>query len=126
MIQQQRVTRSTRRLLVEVVDPAGVAIQGADIHFEIDGVQVGSVFSSQGNASIEMDDQDVEITISAIVGFETQAISLRASVGAHRFVFANVPRAVAKGTPSARCPDGTTGQPCVTCNIGGSTVRICG
>lgn len=117
---------SLRKLLVEVVDQAGVPVQGADIHFEINGIKVGSVFGSQGNASIEMNNQDVEITICVIVGFETQAVSLHASVGAHRFVFNNAPYAVVKGTPSARCPDGTTGQPCVTCHIGGSTVRLCG
>lgn len=117
---------STRKFLVEVVDPMGVPLDGADIHFEVNGSGAGSVFSSQGNASIEIDDQDVIITIRVDHDLETQIASVPAGVGSHRFVFDNASRGLTKGSPSARCPDGTTGQPCVTCNIGGSTVRICG
>lgn len=115
-----------RRLFVDVLDPMGSPIHGADIHFEVNGMEIGSVLSSEGNANIELGDQDVTITIRVIVGSETQVISLNSDVGAHRFVFSNAPRTITAASPSARCPDGTTGQPCVTCNVGGSTVRICG
>jgi hypothetical protein len=114
------------KFLVEVVDPMGVPLDGTNIHFEINGSKVGSVFSSQGNASIEIADQDVVITIFVDHDFETQVASVPASIGSHRFVFDNASRALTKGPPSARCPDGTTGQPCVNCSIGGSAVRICG
>lgn len=117
---------SMRKFLVEVVDLTGVQLDGANIHFEVNDSSVGSVFDSQGSASIEIADQDAVITIRVDHDFETQVVSVPAGAGSHRFVFDHTSRAPAKGTPSARCPDGTTGQPCVTCNIGGSTVRICG
>lgn len=116
---------SGRRIVIHVVDANDNPIPGSDILFSINRVPVGGVRSSAGSASLDMPESSVVVDVSAMVGQFTQSAHLPPGFDTHIFRFSQTRVYQSVGPPVASCPDGTSGQPCVDCDIGGIIVRIC-
>ena len=116
---------TSRHVTIEVVDADGRLIQGADIDFVVNATPVGGVRRSVGKASIVVPDPQAVVEARATVMLLTQTAQLPPGQDAHTFRFAQASMFKSFAPPEARCPDGSSGQPCVDCQIGGSIVRIC-
>lgn len=55
----------------------------------------------------------------------TRSLVLDAQQDVVEFTFKALPRFRVPVPPVVRCPDGTTGSPCVTCSDGNATWRMC-
>lgn len=108
---------------VVVVNEDGQTVIGARVEISADGVPLGD-FVTGGESSIETD-EDVAVTLRVeIAGFSVSAIVAPGS-RSQRIVIPTSRVFPYAAMPTARCPDGTAGQPCVTCQVGGRTIRIC-
>jgi hypothetical protein len=120
----------SRLIEILVEDVNGQPIWGANITFTVDGTPAGEVIGSYGRASIEIP-ANATLHVEASLGnIKQDATVARATMTApktvsHRFQFAKVPSLVVPAAPEARCPDGSTGRPCVKCLINGKTVTVC-
>ncbi|MGD0950766.1 MAG: hypothetical protein ABSA52_25575 [Candidatus Binatia bacterium] len=116
-----------RRVVIRVVDPAGDPIQGAAIWFSINGTRAGIVQTGHsGSASIHVPDSSVVVDVTARLSqFTPQTAQLPPGLDTYTFRFPHNPHLKFFAPPLARCPDGSTGMPCVDCDIGGIIVRIC-
>lgn len=118
---------SARRISVTISTQAGQSLEGVDLEFFVDGKPWGSIVRSTGCPTIE-----VPGAKTLEVRGHYQGVTFKHTFGAHESDYKIVAPIAQKvntpppGPPEARCPDGTTGQPCVTCQIAGVTVRICG
>jgi hypothetical protein len=114
-------------LAILVVDSDGKPVVGARLEFRHNGALVGKVISG-GESSIQTEVWD-ELQVTAVVG--DRRFSARAEFGERELTLV-IPSSLAKtlrkptGPPTARCPDGTSGQPCVTCRINGQDYFVCG
>ncbi len=114
----------TRRVTINVETLSGQPLAGAEIELTRGGASLGSITSS-GRSSVEIDGTEPLHVRASIAGASAQRtvevgqteVTLR--LATTRFV-------ELASTPTARCPDGSSGQPCVTCIIDGREVRICG
>lgn len=116
---------SPREITVNVVDSQNAPINGADISFGVNGTPLGSVWRSLGKATIVMPDPFVVVEARATVMLVTQTAQLPPGQNTHTFRFSQAPPPKKLAPPEAQCPDGSSGQPCVDCQVGGSTVRVC-
>ena len=117
-----------RRINVQVRDSLSTLIEGCDIQFFIADPPVtplGSVSKSRGHAALTVPDDSVVIGVSVTVEAATQTIHLPPGQNDYTFIFPQAPSYRSLTSARARCPDGTSGQPCVDCKIGGITIRIC-
>ena len=117
-----------RRINVQVRDATSTFIEGCDIQFFIADPPVtplGGVSKSRGHAALTVPDDSVVIGVSVTVDAATQTVLLPPGQNDYTFVFQQAPSYPSLASPRARCPDGTSGQPCVDCKIGGITIRIC-
>ena len=113
-----------RRIVINVETASGDRLSGAHIEVSRSGALLGSMTSS-GRSSVEIEGLEPLNVRASIPGANAQStigpnqteITLR--IATNRFV-------ELASTPTARCPDGTSGQPCVTCVIDGRQIRICG
>jgi len=119
------VSSPGRHIAVHVVDANDILITGADILFSIDGIPAGGVRSSAGNASFYTPNSSVTVDISVVVDLRTQSAHLPPGFDTYTFRFVEARAYLAAELPVASCPDGSSGQPCVDCDIGGVFVRIC-
>lgn len=117
--------RVLRRIVVHVVNASGEPMSGANIEVRRGATPLGSMISS-GRSSISIEgNEPLQVRASvpganaaqALVGPDQTEVTL--TLATMRFVELASP-------PTARCPDGSSGQPCVTCIIDGREVRICG
>jgi len=114
-----------RSVLVQVVDANGDPFIGATVAFALNGSDVGEVIDSRGSARIELplESGDLSVTVSALG--VVRSIDLR-QIDSVVVTIPTISRAVSS-LPEARCPDGTSGQPCVTCTLSnGRRVKVCG
>jgi hypothetical protein len=65
------------------------------------------------------------VEIEARYGSEMQRVALGPSDDLVQFDFTTV-QVIARYRPSiATCPDGTSGTPCVVCNVGAEIIKLC-
>jgi hypothetical protein len=117
--------RARRRIAVSVRDAENRILEGAEIAVRVNGVHFATIFSG-GQSQIELNSRGGEVELHATIGSESREIRLGASQAAATFTFENVSYAPRFGKPGGRCPDGSEGQPCVTCIFGDETIRVCG
>lgn len=118
-----------RAISVSVVNSEGEAV-GATVHVIVKGIEVGSftLDAEHTEASIEIDEEFGEVDLKARSGIQTLTARLPIDARSHVFSFSTVLTRTRRGghiVAEARCPDGTTGTPCVTCVVSGIPVRIC-
>jgi hypothetical protein len=118
--------RMSRMVQVSVTDSFDQPFWGARIDFLGYGTLLASLHNSVGKASVELPaDMQLEVRISAPGAL--QVVHLRADES-RADVRLNVARqkSLTAPRPVAECPNGTQGQPCVNCPVGGSIIRVCG
>ncbi len=118
------MSQTVVRFQVQVQDEHGIPIEGPDILFSVNGEPAGGVFGSNGTASFEA---PYGVSVAASVEFLEikKTLDLTDSSTRYTFEFPR-PTEILPAARQARCPDGTTGQPCVDCKVDGKNVRICG
>jgi hypothetical protein len=124
----QTPTGSPVRLIkISVHDRHGQPASAAEIDIAINGRPSGSIFTGWGvdESTIEINDPNAYVELQVTVAGQTQRANLPPGQDPHTFQFQTVALYKAKPPPVARCPDGTTGAPCVTCRDGNHTWRIC-
>jgi hypothetical protein len=119
---------------VRVLDSLGEMFFGARIDFSIHGALAGRVIDSAGKATITYPEleTELEVVVSAMNSTESRLLLSGVDIkpgSTQNFVDFRLP--IRRSTnmppqPTAKCPDGTSGQPCVNCPLGGSTIRVCG
>jgi len=115
-----------REIRIAVVDVKGQNLPGAKIQVYLEKSPIAELVLGQRPGSIHLNDLDSPITLMATHEGEVQTVTLGADVRVQAFVFKTVYRENFAVDPAqARCPDGTTGIPCVECAIGGTRVRVC-
>ena len=113
-----------RRITINVENASGERLAGAHVEVRRGDTLLGTMISS-GRSSVEIEGAQPLSIEAAIAGARAQAIvrpdqtDVTLRLATTRFI-------ELASTPTARCPDGTSGQPCVTCIIDGREVRICG
>lgn len=116
--------RQPQTLAIEVIDRRGLPVPGARIEILRNGALVGEMVSG-GESSVRFEDIG-SLEIRASMGKTAQS-SPAPSYGGRLTLTLPVDRFVeTAGVPTARCADGTTGQPCVTCSVDGQEIQICG
>ena len=122
----QTTTGSQRRHELRVLGNNNFPVEGADIHFLIDGVPAGFVKSSRGRASILIQSGYQQLQVTASFQGVSESVFLTPAMSQATVVLA-IPGAIVKAllptTPT--CPDGTTNQPCVDCIVNGTPIQIC-
>jgi len=117
---------SGRRIVgVSVRDQANALVVGSNISCIVDGVAVGGVYRSTGEAVIELDDPSLSIEIEATAGSASLRVLVSATESFITLVLAGQNLSTATAYPEAQCANGTKGSPCVVCPVGSSSVRIC-
>jgi hypothetical protein len=110
-------------IAIQALDQSGRPAVGVVMDIHINGAHAGSVHSGTGSAQIEFAAPNANVTIVATFDGLTQTAT--AAPGQDTVVF-HFPKAAPQRLGSfqsrARCPDGTTGSPCVDC----PNARICG
>jgi hypothetical protein len=118
-------TPKRKQLDIVVVDTDGNVVAGAIIDVFFDDELLATITSS-GRSSIELPDPTTIVRLVAHLGKEQQRLVLTYRDARARFVFDNPPKWLQSTIPGGRCADGTTGQPCVVCQVGTGQVRVCG
>jgi len=118
-------TAVSRQVVIGVHTEDGEPIAGALIDVYLNGRQAASIVSS-GVSSVEVSDPRAALSLKVSVGGETRRIDVALDQTNLDLVFRARLYFQIAPTPGGRCPDGTTGQPCVTCLIDGNEVRVCG
>jgi hypothetical protein len=126
MATRSAIRRKGRRATITVLNSRQQPARGAEVSFAIRGVSYGSVVvGGTGYASLYTPNERATIKVSVRYGGVQQEASLSPSTGSFEFKFDSAVLFRGPPSPIARCPDGTTGQPCVDCVINGESIRIC-
>lgn len=115
-----------RHARVRILDAAGTPFVGADIAFVVNGVHVGAVRASSGEAAIAFPKMDCDMEMIVTADGLVRRVRLDTNTAEHTLT---IPKAAPRAYlphPVAVCPDGQSGQPCVDCIVGDIAVRICG
>lgn len=124
MIQQESMDNGRRVVTISVLDVDGDPAGGAELTFAVHGVHYGTATVGDGSVRLEFPAHGQTVDVMAEYGSEVQHSHLSAYENYLTFRFRwRSGRSLSGGT--ARCPDGTVGQPCVDCVVNGVRVRIC-
>jgi hypothetical protein len=117
-------TPASRQVRFAVIDQRHEPIEGVRLEFSFDGKAMGSVVTGPRGATLTVPRQIETIDVRATHGEKTLTATIATTELAYTFQFE---RSLFKSyEPSgARCPDGSTGNPCVDCVIDGRPIRIC-
>lgn len=116
---------SMHQFRVQILDVLGQVFWGVSIDFFAGGAHLGGVRESDGEATIRYPTALGPVTVLVEAhGYKDQA-EIGSQQSSHTFTLPISRRNSVTGKREARCADGTTGQPCVVCSVGDSTVRIC-
>ena len=126
----QTASKSVKRITVLAETANNSPINGCDIFFYVDEILAGGVVGCHGQAIIECP-KDSSVTARVDVMGESFLSSISEQFDSRTDFEVRLqlePQVMPSSwtTPEARCADGTTGQPCVNCRVGSTTVRICG
>lgn len=115
-----------RTIYVSAVDATGRTIP-AEIGVVIDHHSAGSVRLGRDAPRATIEVRGIAEQVKLIARHFDQR--LEAQLGRHEdkyeFEFPSMIYKESPPAPEARCPDGTTGVPCVVCKIGAISVRLC-
>lgn len=114
-----------RVVSVRIADVFGMPLPGADVAFFVDGQPIGEVRGCAGAASVHLPDPHATLHTIVTHSQGTLTASISPEVDTYVFNFSFARGSLALIIPEARCPDGTSGQPCVDCVIDGKIIRIC-
>jgi hypothetical protein len=116
----------TRVITIEVVDGSGRPLPGVSIAVTIDGSFAGSIQTGSDSQAVtlEVDSAATVTVVAELLGQQQGAVLAPDSSGA-RLVFGQAPHFAGTIPAIARCPDGTTGSPCVICRKGSATWKMC-
>jgi hypothetical protein len=115
----------THRVTITVVDHDKEPVVGASLTFEVENTLYGQATIGSRPVTIELSDDEVRLTVKAKYSGQKQEVSLSPDQRSYTFYFTRTVTPQTFGPPVATCPDGTSGQPCVDCVIGGNKIRIC-
>ena len=121
---QQQSVEWRRTVTIETLDGSGRHAAGAELQIAA-GDATFTVTTGTTAIRLEFEDPTLTLEVTARFWGEITRAVLTPDIHQHSFRFRAVSRGVYAGPGTARCPDGTAGQPCVDCNINGSIVRIC-
>lgn len=115
-----------RTIAVSAVDAAGRSVP-AEISVEVDHINAGSVQLGRDapRATIEVPREVEHVALAARYFDQRLGVQLGRNEDTYEFEFSAMIYKEAPLAPEARCPNGTTGTPCVVCKIGGISVRLC-
>lgn len=119
---------SGRAITVEVLDAQGRTAADATIVVSIDNRPAGEIHTGSGADRpfmLFIDDLNAAVDLTVTLSGSTQSMQLMGGMRVARFVFSHAPLGASKKAPSLKCPDGTTGFPCVTCTDGSVSWRMC-
>jgi hypothetical protein len=121
----QSTPKPSREVQIVVLDKFGDAAQGAQVRFSASGAPLGVAVVGKDGARIRLPNRIAMLDISVEYGEQQQNTQLSPDQQEYicRFDVSLLQKSY--GPPIARCPDGTTGQPCVDCKIGDDVIRIC-
>jgi hypothetical protein len=111
---------------VSVVGRNGYGLKKSKITFSILGKVVGIIDPSNGSGSIVLPDTTDPLSVQAEFG--TSVVQRDIYAGEEDVTIQldeDEPLLKAFLPTMAMCPDGKTGQPCVTCSISGKQYQIC-
>jgi hypothetical protein len=117
-----------RLIKIAAQDAKGRHAYPVNIEILLDGIKAGSLTTDRDHASpsIAINDLSASVQLYAWYGGHELFADLSTSLASYLFEFPIVAREDFAGpSAEARCPDGTTGVPCVTCTVNGTKVRIC-
>jgi len=118
-----------RTITIALRDRFGARLSAGEIEISINGQPRGSIFtgsSGVGESVIEIGDPHATVSVKASANDGAVLLAdLPPGTDFYQFDFQTAPLIKANLPPVARCPDGTTGSPCVTCTDGIDTWRIC-
>jgi hypothetical protein len=124
--QPQSTQPPERVIVVTAVDANGQSAIGADVTMFINGKLGGELVMGDRPATFEISDPGANVILNAKFAGQFLSAVLGQEVHAHRFQFNTLaPQGFVAATPVARCPDATTGAPCIVCEVSGTRVRIC-
>jgi hypothetical protein len=114
-----------RQVQVLVTDAAGQPFYGARLDFYHRDRNVGSLIDSTGVAVIDCPGE-VAVDVRVTAAGQQQMVRIGPDDTQLNVTFPILRASATVPIPTAECPDGTQGQPCVNCPLGSSTIRICG
>lgn len=119
-----------RDLFVSVLDSSGKPAAGAEVLLFLDDLHVGSIRigASSPSASFRFGATDSEARLVARFGPHALTALVPHQTTDWVFNFPELPELAIgqlQQTAEAKCPDGTTGVPCVLCVVGKQRVRVC-
>jgi len=117
-----------RMVSISVVDLYDQPAGGAQIELTLNGQFAGTIDTGSGTAgpmTLEVRNPEITVALKVTVLGVTQAATLRPGQDTMKFVFPSVPQFATRVPPVVRCPDGTTGSPCVVCRDGGEFWKLC-
>jgi hypothetical protein len=115
----------SRVVRILVLGEAQAKIAGAHIVLAVDGVTIGQIASSSGEATVTLPGAVQSLAVTVTYDGTSQLAQLHAGDVECRFTFPGAQGFSGYAVPEARCPDGTVGQPCVDCAVAGATYKIC-
>lgn len=116
------------RFNLRLTDASGAPLLGARVTFRTENSYLGRVQNSPAAISLELDaDGDWAHSLTVTAEAELFGVVRVSSLlsGATQTLALPTQGVGFAGPPTAYCPDGTAGQPCVDCIIGALKVRIC-
>ena len=122
--------QTERTFKITALDGLGAIAQGATVDFSADGMPCGGATVSLGAISLHVPASVNVVEVRASFGGEELKALLHGGTPNHTFRFFESLGPSTRRSPNrqpgvAQCPDGSTGQPCVICNINGLQIRIC-
>ncbi|HMI41963.1 MAG TPA: hypothetical protein VK485_12130 [Sphingomicrobium sp.] len=113
----------TRTIKVLVENEEGLPLIGARVEIFVDREPFGEL-STGGESSIEIDTR-LTVELRASAGRFVTSASVEPNATFQRLIIPTRMGIELAAIPTARCPDGKAGQPCVTCDVRGRRIRIC-
>jgi hypothetical protein len=114
-----------RQAVIAVRDVSGRPIKGAVIDVYMDGQRAASITSS-GISTIEISNASATLEVEVSAGNQSRRVLIPPGQDHVDMEFDEIALTRSFAKPGGRCPDGTSGQPCVTCQIGKDQIRVCG
>jgi hypothetical protein len=115
-----------RVIKIGAVDTQGLSVDGYAVEIFIADRPVGAFVGGRDHrATVEVNESVGTITLVGSYGDQRIILPVPRGTNEQRFVFARAKGVAAPARAEARCPDGSTGTPCVICQVGPLRVRIC-
>lgn len=114
-----------RQVRIAVRDKNGNFAAGASVDFYQQSLHLGGATVGDREVTISYPSSMGTIEVVAKLSDEAQSTKLESSQREQGFQFSGIAPSHVTGARTARCADGSSGQPCVNCTVGGKPIRIC-